>query len=55
MKPLQTQSGTVSNPNLGGFHYDYSPIAYLNWDPRTRLDHNETVLIALDGVDQVAR
>ena len=50
MKPLQTQPGTVSNLILGGLHHDYSHVAYLNWDPRSRLDHNQAVLIALDGM-----
>ncbi len=54
-KTLQTQSGTLSNPILGGGHHDYSRTAYLNWEPRSRLDPNEAVLIALDGMVQVVR
>ncbi len=51
MKPLQTHSGTVSNPILGGLHHDHSRTAYLNCGPRSRLDHNQAVLIALGPGD----
>jgi len=55
-KPLQTQSGqVVPNPILGGLHHDNSRNASLNWDPRSRHDHKQAVLIALDGMVQVLR